>query len=558
MVKLTQINFGGGLNAFQPAHALTEQEYPLAFNLRIRDNQPTPIKGPKLEATRVPTGKKQGLYGFGQYLLLFNDGYAYYKDTNDKNAEWFLIPGIILDAEVDTIYIQAVPAATNNYTRQLQKADVINGTSADSRVDLLGAFIISGVAAGVVVQDGVSDPPYFIQITNGIVNGRRLNNYDQWTKDNREYVPRGKQMAYMNGILIVVAPDGKSFYRSVSGRPLDFVVNITKEGDKGGDAETTSYAVSGNEITAVMPMSSGDLLVGTLDGCYPVEFNYDFTIFQEPTFLNRRRFDAGLINQFSFIETLGDYNFIDQDGIRSFNAVSQLNYEGRNSVFSLKITNILNVQQSLKHSAAFVFDNYAFFSAQTNFGHAVLVYDTLRQVWVSIDFYGTQGEIKQFAATKLNIQPTLYAITETHVYQLFSGDEYLPATLHTREHVSNDPQVELQLSNVRCVFDGSSSDSIISVVEYCNGLRGEVVRHRAESSITGITYPAQYPVSYSTREALQNKVFSFTGSGRTGFKVGASIEWKSNAKLLQIQNEYITETTVTPLNQRGQIYASNS
>src|ERR1044071_7680228 len=107
-------------------------------------------------------------------------------------------------------------------------------------------------------------------------------------------------MAYLNGILFIVSPDRKRLYRSVSGRPLDFVVNVTQSGDKGGNAETVSYAVSQEDITCLTPLNSGELFVGTIDGCFPLQLNYDSTIFQEPTFINKDGLSAGVINQWSF------------------------------------------------------------------------------------------------------------------------------------------------------------------------------------------------------------------------------------------------------------------
>src|SRR6266496_3876628 len=314
MIDIIQNDFSGGLNLFTHDAALNPNEYGLAFNVLNRTTALEAIKD-DLEDIHAPIGKKQGLFAFDKYLVLFNAGLCYYRNVDDE--AWTQINDIYVDSSVDYIFAQAVPASTFNFKRVLSIPDQIDGTSTNTNVTVQ-PIEINTLNAGLVVQDGVNQPwfitPYAV--------ASRLNRYSQWTLENRSYVPIMRQMAYINGILFGISPDKKKLYRSVSGRPLDFVVNIDINGNKGGDADTVSYAVSYDDINCIRPLNSGELLVATGRTCFPIELNYNKTIFQEPTFLNQKPISAGVVNQESFIDILGDYAFIDFDGLRSFNALS--------------------------------------------------------------------------------------------------------------------------------------------------------------------------------------------------------------------------------------------
>ena len=109
-------------------------------------------------------------------------------------------------------------------------------------------------------------------------------------------------------------------------------------------------------------------------------------MFGEGSFAKQHLFTANSINQHSFVDLLGDFAFIDPEGLRSFNAVMQSKNEGRNSVFSLKVAQLFRgvIQESGK-CAAIVFDDYALFACKTIFGHGILVFDTLTKQFVSFD-----------------------------------------------------------------------------------------------------------------------------------------------------------------------------
>lgn len=539
MVDKVQTDFGGGMNLFSHPTKLAENEYGISFNVINRTSALEPIKNDS-EDTEAPVGLKQGIFAFDKYLLIFNSGLAFYREVDD--TEWTQIDDIFVNSEVNLVFTQAVPASTFNFKRKLDISKKVDGTSADTNVTS-ESTLITTTNSGLVVQDGINQP-WFISPT---AVATRLNRYGQYSNDNRSYVPIMRQMAYMNGILLGVAPDKKRILRSVSGRPLDFVVNVTKEGNKGGDAFTTAYAVGFDDINCLRPLNSGELLVGTARNCFPIEFNYDKTIFQEPTFLNRKPISAGVTNQDSFIDILGDYAFIDFDGLRSFNAVSLITNEGRNSVFSILIQDAFrDIKQVVEETAAIVFNNFAYFSVKTIYGNVIAIYDTLRQRWSS--FIKVDEPIKQFAIADVSENPTLYGITDTKVLKLFAASTYRESKVRFRAISPEAGSSEVKLQNVRAVFDKSLSPSTVTASEILNNRLRKSVNQTLAGGTPGIIYPVTYPVSYFGGGVLDVVNFNFQQLGKTGWKLETELKWQNSAKLLvhQVQANDITNETAIP------------
>ena len=522
MSNFIQADFRGGLNLFDQDIAINDNEYAYALNVRNRTTALEPIKLPA-EDTTAPPGKKQGAYAFDNYLLLFCAGRCYYKNIVTDTA-WTQIESLSLDPDVDYIYTCPVPASTFNYSRRLAAVEQISGTATDPGINI-GNIIVNGTQAGLVVQDG-KNQGWLIKPDATAV---RLKNYIEWSVEDREYVPVMKQMCFVNGILFGVAPDGKTILRSVSGRPLDFVINVKPTGDKGGDAYTTSYRVGYDTVRYIGVLSSGELLVATDKVCYPIDLNYERTIFAEPTFRNTKQFSAGIVNQFSIVDILGDYGFIDFDGVRSFNAVNQLNNEGRNSVFSARIQGALNAKQTT--TAAVVFDNYSLFALDTVYGNALGIFDNIRQQWVGFDDYDLDEQFKMFAVANQGTEPFLYGITDTKLYKLFAGTEYATADVKLKALISGDPEVQIKLKNVYAVFIGSTVAGTASVQEVCNG--------QANNTVTE---------TLSVKE-VQNIKFNFTTLGSNCFKSQARIRWDNDAKLLMVGANIAGMTRQTPLQQ---------
>lgn len=533
---MIQFDFTGGMNILDTDIIIGANEYGVSYNIRNRTSGLESILAPE-EDTNSPTGPKQGLYGFDVYLILFNNGQAFYKNVV-TDSSWVQIADLTVDPSVEYIYTQAVPASRNNNQRALIDPEQIEG-DASNKVVATSPIIINGSLAGLVVQDG-SYQGWFI---NADGTARKLQTYEEWTKDAREYVPIMKQMAYINGILFGVDKTGKILYRSVSGRPLDFVVNVTVTSDKGGDAATTSYAVGFEDITCLQPLASGELLVGTAKNLHPVEFDYTNTIFAEPKFLNRKTFSSGIVNQFSFISYLRqdgsgyvDYYFVDFDGLRSFNFASNSSNEGRNSNFSKTIKLVLSPKQSV--TAAIVFDDYSFFSISTTLDNEnlIAVYDNIRQQWVCFDDYGI-GTIKMFAVADQSDNPTLYAITASKVYRLFSSSERLTASVKFRAETSGSISKQIKLSNFYAALTNGTQDGTTIAKQYVDGSFHKSLSHE---------------VSGQPSEPLR---FNFQGLAAIGFKVQCEFQWSTDATLVGIETELAGQTNKTPVNQQAKVYA---
>lgn len=540
MDNFIQSDFSGGINLFNDDTGIAENEYVVGFNVRNRTSMLEYINDALIDSD-APEGLKQGCYAFDRYILLFCAGSAYYKDII-LDTSWVKITGFSMDTTVNRIYTELIPQSTNNTTRVLVSAEKINGTQLVPSVNSTPNLITGGLA-GLVVQDGINQP-YLI---SSDASARVLNTYEQWTVSNREYVPIMKQMKFINGILTGVAPDGTTLYRSVSGRPLDFVVNVDINGNKGGDAKTTSYSVSPFPVTCLAGLNSGELFVGTLKTCHPVTFNYDSTIFAEPTFLNTKTMFVGVTNHFSFIDTIGDYTFIDIDGLRSFNAVNSDKDEGRTNIFSLKISkaflNVINgrkipLKQNVNVTAAIGFNNYSLYSITTVYGNVIGVFDNTRQVWCSFDRLTVDGQIKQFAIADQSDNPTVYAITDTSVYRLYDSTEVAEAEVRFLSKTSGLCSARLKCNMIWACFEGATTTS-------------ETVR-------TSISVDNKTPVEIEQPIGSDGSVdvitYNFQGSGNQGWKIQPIIKWQTNAIFNELEVNYNVVTSPVDYKQAGKAY----
>ncbi len=545
MITFLQNDFSAGLNLFAHDSILGESEYGLAFNIENRSSGLTPVKD-DLEDKNAPEGFKQSIFAFDKYLVLFNAGLCYYRKVDD--TAWTQVADIFVDPTVDYIFTCAVPASTFNFKRVLEVPDKIDGTSANTNITIQPS-LINTLNAGLVIQDGVTQPWFLTP--NAVAS--RLNRYNQWTLEDRQYVPIMRNMVFMDGRLFGVSADRKKIYRSVSGRPTDFVVNVDINSNKGGDADTTSYAVSYDDITLLKPLNSGELLVGTARTLYPIEFNYERTIFAESTFYNRKPISVGAVNQESFVDILGDYAITDFDGLRQFNAVSLLTNEGRNSIFSLLISKVFNeIKQIYNEVASVVFNNFAFFSVKTIYGNVLCVYDTLKQKWVGL--YTTEAPIKQFAVADQSENPTLYGITSTKVFKLFSSSSYREARVRFKAINSGKASVEIKLRNVRAVFDESNSISQVTATEIVNNRMRKSVVENIGRSISSILYPVLYPIVYYSGGSTDNIHFNFERLSTIGWKISSELRWQNSAKLLLLEVNADEITNQTSLSQQGALY----
>jgi len=402
--KFPQSDFGGGQDNISDPIKIAADSYEYLFNGRSRFSVIDTIKKPRL-LDNAPSGNRQGLYAIGNSMILFVSGLAYYYDTTFD--VWHKINTFLMDVNVDTIYTEFVNSSTANAVRKMNSS----GSNNDKILKTYD-FTVSGNPAGLVCQDGINQP-WLIQLNTNTntFSARLCKTYDQWsntsiTANDREYVPIGKQMLYINDILFIIAPDGTSIYRSVSGRPLDFMVNIDVSGNKGASenltgASSVGFSVGSQTITAIRELGADAFIIATAHNVNIVSFDYINTIFGEPTFTFPAKMKFGIVNQFSISE-FKDVVSIDFEGVTSFNAVSQLRFEGCNSIFSLNMSGFFkDIRQDV--CCCIEFNNYIHFGVKSTLGYVVMIYDILKDSWAAIDVTEA-SKVKMFAilTTSLN------------------------------------------------------------------------------------------------------------------------------------------------------------
>lgn len=594
-----QASFVGGFSLLGDDSRLNTNQYRIGFNLTNRFDELDLIPSSVLDLS-APIGIKQAVATFGNYIVLFVAGQAFYKYYSDIG--WQSIPSFseLLSITAARYWTCAVPLALTNYVRYsiANALTTSNGNTLSSPAAGVNLVQVEGAAQGnlpgILVQDNINQPVYIYLDANGLPTARVTQNYSQWNiqytditctvvatdangnpEDYREYVPIGNCMAWSSGILFIVAQDFNSIYRSVSGRPLDFVVNVNNTGSAdfqgfqnlpGGDATTTSTSVGVGGISCIRPLSSGGIFVSASGANFSLVPNTTPnapTIFGEYTFIRTFLFNAYCLSDRAIIDSLGDTKFIDLTGIRSFNAVQQLQNEGRNSLFSNSIQGALNglVQNSVVSSAV-LFDNYEIYSVNTIFGKAFAKYDTINSCWTSFDNQqAPNARVKQFAALQINVL-ALYGITEDDKFYQFYASPTKNDTAVFRTvgvcanllyaNISikmNNPKSEVKLNNTRVIVNKITEDTTIGFTPFVNnrvsgGLSKTIVFSEAAPS---------YSDSYTLPDIntqLTNILFP-TPDIQQGWKVFGVFTWNSGT-ITQFSMELSDLTPMNPLTTQGQ------
>jgi len=469
---------------------LNDDEYSFAFNVRNRFGELTPVKRPLIIDTGFTANQRfQGIYTVGDFILLFQSGNAKFKHR--LSSTWVTLwdgstsSDLQMSANADFMYVQAVPPGVSTFAYKAVSSteDIVLDTSATK---------LTKTVSAIIVQDGINQPnaiTFSSTDVSATITVRKARTFAEHgtTIDGvvwREYVPIGKQMMYFNGKLYIISADGKKIYHSVSGRPLDFVIAIDTDGNKISSveadhgADAVSYSVSYEPITCISPLNTDSFFVSTRTSSYAITPDYTRTVFGEPMFSKKYLFGASVVNQFSFMDILGDFAFIDTEGLRSFNAVQQLRNEGRNSAFSLKVAKLLEGKtQSFTASAAITFDNYAFFAVQTIYGHGVLVFDSTLKKFVSFDNFTkdddtTCAPIVQFTKIDSADAHELYAITSYgEMIKMWGGIKYSTAYVQTKAFNVGDSRVDQKPLTLRTLFtDVKPIESIAIQVPYPDAL----------------------------------------------------------------------------------------
>lgn len=553
MGEMNQTSFAGGMDLLADDTHLADNKYRIGFNLRNRYDVLDLV--PKSQQdTYLPAGVIQELVTFGTYLVAFVSGKAYYRLNTD--SIWNEIDGFAMSSNAPRYWTVAIPVNTTNYVRY--SAEYAGSTGvAEANAGITRLAILSGAGQGslpgLLVQDNINQPQFIFIGVNGYPQARTTQKYEEWnvnyddttgvmTDDKREYVPIGNVMAWVDGILYIASQNGAEIYRSVSGRPLDFMVNVKPDGSAGGDATTTSYSVGVGGISCLRGLSEGSVFVAASNSNFAVSKNMTAgapTIFGEYTFIRKYLFESTILSDRCIIDSLGDTRAIDITGVRSFNAVQQLQNEGRNDPFSSTIDAAFKgIIQESSATAAILYDNYELYGVNTIFGPAIAVYDTLNKCWTSFDTEQTGGQrIKIFAKIELTTR-SLYAVTEDNkLYELYVGPTKSTAIVRTAGITScsitqygttarnNNPRLEIKPTEFRVVLNNITTDVELTFTPLVNNRLTKTPEQTKR-----ITYvPSKIPYTGvvdlpDVDTQLSNILISLPNCGQ-GWKVAGLLSW---------------------------------
>jgi hypothetical protein len=546
-----QESFVGGMNLLSCDTDLEDNQYRIGFNLRNRYDNIEPILS-SIYDPAAPQGIIQDGLTFGNYIILFVGGSAWYRLYNATG--WRRILGFRMSTTAARYWHVVIPVATTNYVR-LSNPTTDGGDVADANGgirlnNVTSAF--SGNLPGLLVQDNISQPQFIFIGNNGLPTARTTQTYAQWefeldddtnlVVDKREYVPIGNCMAWVDGILYVVSQDFNYILRSVSGRPLDFVVNVDLDGDKGGDARTTSYSVGTGGISCIRPMSDGSLFVAASNANFAVSKNMTQnspTLWGEYTFIRKFLFNATCMSDRAIIDSLGDTRFIALTGIRSFNAILQTQNEGRNVLFTSMIQSAFSeILQNSAATAAILWDNYELYALDTIFGPAIAVYDTVNQCWSSFDAQQTGGKrVKFFMIIETAVQ-RLFAVTEDNkFYTLYqSTSSFDTITLRTGSYTSGSASVNQRLVAIRPVIDEITSNFTITATPVVDNRFKDDTEYEKNVAYEPAVSPLldQLP---DVNTMLYNAYWSINNV-QQGYKTACILSWGGSGKLTQYALEF--------------------
>lgn len=570
--KYSQKSFIGGMRLDLDDTNLESNQYKILFNGRNRFDRIDAVKS-SIEDKFLQTGVIQEMVTFGNYEIAFVSGAAFYKLSNQ--VTWNIISSFTgkMNATAPRYWTCAIPVTVTNYLRLAATSDVLASADASQPIligSLSGAFL--GNIPGLLVQDNVSQPVFIFINSTGVPEARITQKYSEWSitftdanntvividGDKREYVPVGNLMAWVDGILYIVSPDSNAIYRSVSGRPLDFVVNVinnlvtvapfTMFG--GGDVTTTAYTVGVGGITCIRALSNNSLFVSASGANFAVSKDYSNQaqkLWGEYTFVRTPLFNAPCLSDRTIIDSLGDTRFISLTGIRSFNAISQTMNEGRNLPFSSWISAAFGsedtpILQNADAAAAILFNDYELYSVNTVFGYGIAVFDTKNECWCGFDIEQTDGvAIKQFVKIELS-QLALYAITvDNKLFRLYvdpvNTDTVVLRTkgvcaniLYGSENISvSSPEIEIKPNTIRGILNNVIEDVGLTAELYVNNRIGNVGTLTKEIQYTDPVVRSSEITDLADVNTMLSNFMWATPDSEQGWKCFIVFSWSSGS-----------------------------
>jgi len=442
-MKFTRKSFVGGINATYDRTKTEESAYPVGFNCRVRKNV---VQGAfKPVRIQTPSGLQQAIFSLDDALLNVIAGAVYKIDPDTGNSS--ALSSQVLSPTAEIVYHQNVPAPTSFFM-------------VGSNGELTYNSKVSTQPECVVLQDGTTQP----SLVTPDLGVRQTKTYVEWSFNQPEYVPIGRQMCHNGNVLYIASADGRTIYRSVSGRPLDFVLAIDDAtGEKRGDATSTSTAVATSKLTALIPAQQGGFLAFTYSGAYGVSLDYNVVDdFGEPAMIPNQLFPVGAVGQYAFSSANGQTLFVTSSGIVSFDQVAQALRESNNSSLGAPITDyLIRPIESVACAAA---DDYVFFAVSTIFGDGILVYDTQINTFVSIDLV---GKIKEFAILRgSGVDRLFYITTSDELYEmpLYEGERSTYSLLLT--YAAQDPRIRIRPESASLSFVNVKSNGTVTLITY--------------------------------------------------------------------------------------------
>jgi len=526
MTKFTAMlhRFDGGMKRRDDSVDLGPMEYSIARNLRTRNGTAEPVLKPVVQANPVDSDLLQGIYGFGNYLIAFFDGKAYYRDVSTSDS-FTKIADFQMNPSAEDIFAELVPQGSKNYKRLL-----VDNTKIEGSVNLSGTILPS--PAAMVCQDGSNQPWIVLNDATARVT-QTLGQWDGNDDEKREYVPVGLQMAYIDGILFILAPSKREIYRSVRNRPLDFAVNIDSTGLIPGNANTTSHAVDSEEVTALNKLNTtpGSLFTSSKKQCYATNYTYDRTVFGEPTFIDAPIMSTGPLNNFSLAEINGSYAFSDTSGLRSFNAVSQAKWEGQNAPFSKDISPIfVGINQTI--TASVNFDDYAIFAVNSVYGQVLILNDNLTGKFVGLDVYPEiSGFIKQFAVVKTStLERRIFCRTSNNeIWELFAG-AVSEAGLYLGDFASGISGIQCRPESLYLLFKDCAGVGNVTILPFVDGKTFPVMTRQNTVVQTLPTPPYAFPFGQQATRSVSPLLFQLDALPK-GNQYGFWLTWQFQGSL---------------------------
>lgn len=593
--EYNQTSFLGGMNLLGDDSRLQPNQYRAGFNLTNRYDSLDPVLTAVLDEN-LPTGIIQEIETFGNFIIAFVSGNAYFRLYNQTT--WTQIKGFAMSPTAPRYWTCPIPIATTNYLRLAATGSIsptANGLASIQISEIAGAA--AGNLPGLLVQDNINQSQFIFIGADGNPICRTTQSYDQWsitftdatnTKvatdstglllDNREYVPIGNAMCWDDGILYIVSQDFSQILRSVSGRPLDFVVNITNalvttapfKMLPGGDAYTTSYSVGVGGISCIKALSSGGVFVAAGNANFSVVKNLNFQankIFGEFTFIRTFLFNATCLSDRAILDTVGDTRFVDLTGVRSFNSIQQLQNEGRNTPFTASIQGAFGpdtnpITQDHSEASAILFNNYELYAVNTIFGHCIVKYDTINNCWTSFDFQiPNDAAIKILAKIELGVLRLYAATTDNKLYTLYIGPDQSTASFRTIGVCSNilyantnirmaQPKNEVKLAKTRCILNKITEDCSCQFIPYVNNRETANIPDAKEITFAESSTISSDPYKLPDVDTqLMNLLFS-TPDCEQGWKVFGVFTW-TNGSFTQFSMEMTDITPENPLNSQN-------